>query len=103
MKNNLQERGEAKMEALGGAIQQAVGHVIGNEKMEAKGAAHKVIGNARDEAARVVEHTKGVVEEVVGAAKNKAGHLVGDTNLEVDGKVEQLTGKARQAVNTKAK
>ncbi len=97
--NNLAERGKANVEVVLGAIQEGIGHVIGNEKMEAKGAAHQVVGHARDDAAQAKEHTKGVIEEVVGVAKNKAGHLVGDTSMQVEGKVEELTGKARQVVN----
>jgi uncharacterized protein YjbJ (UPF0337 family) len=98
-KNNMVERGKANMEVLGGTIQEGVGHAIGNEKMEAEGAAHKVVGHARDEAAKAAEHTKGVIEQVVGTAKNKAGEILGDNSLKVEGKVEELTGKARQAVN----
>lgn len=100
-KNNIAERGLGKIEVVGGAIEEAVGGAIGNDKMEARGAAHKVVGHARDNSARSAEHTKGVVEEAVGTAKAKAGHLLGKRSLEVEGKVEALTGKARQAVNTK--
>lgn len=100
-KNNMAERGLGKVEAVAGAIEEAVGEAIGNDKMAARGAAHQVVGHARDDSARTKEHTKGVIEEAVGTAKAKAGQLLGKRGLEVEGKVEALTGKARQAVNTK--
>lgn len=98
-KNNIIERSDAKIEVVAGAIQEAVGHVIGNEKMEAKGAAHQVVGAARGEAARKAEHVKGVVEEVTGAAKAKVGDLLDKPKMEAEGKVLELTGKARQATS----
>lgn len=100
-KNNMAERGKGKVEAAAGAIEKAVGGAIGDDKMAARGEAHKVLGNARDDSARRAEHTKGVIEEAVGTAKAKAGHLLGKRGLEVSGKVETLTGKARQAANNK--
>jgi uncharacterized protein YjbJ (UPF0337 family) len=98
VKSNITKIAQAKVEVAAGSLQEAVGHAIGNEKMEAKGAAHQVTGHAREAAAKNAEHRKGVIEEVVGAAKNEAGHLIGDRGLQVTGKVEVLKGKARQAI-----
>lgn len=99
MKGNLKKRGKAKAEVVGGAIQEAVGHVLGNETMEAKGEARQLVGHAREHAAKVAERTQGVVEEVMGSAKDEAGQLIGNTEMEVKGKLEKLKGKARQATN----
>jgi uncharacterized protein YjbJ (UPF0337 family) len=98
-KNNIIERSDAKVEVAAGVVQEAVGKVIGNEKMEAKGAAHQVVGAARGEVARAAEHLKGAVEQVSGAAKAKIGDILDKPKMEAEGKVVAWTGKARQAVS----
>lgn len=99
MKRNIARRTEAKIEVAAGAVQEKVGQVIGDQEMEAKGVAHQLIGNARNEVAKAAEQAQGVVEEVVGVAKNEAGRLLGDTSLQVEGKVEEIRGKVRKAMN----
>jgi len=99
MKDGIKKRGAAQADVVAGAIQEAVGHVLGNETMEAKGEARQIVGHAREKAAKVAERTQGVVEEVLGTAKDEAGKLLGDTEMEVTGKLKKLKGKARQAAN----
>lgn len=97
--SKIVERAKAKLEVAAGAVTETVGRVVGNEKMEAEGAAHQVIGNARNAKAKAAEHTKGVVEEVIGTVKNKVGRVVGDDSLAAEGKIEEIKGKARQTLN----
>jgi uncharacterized protein YjbJ (UPF0337 family) len=99
LETNLTKRSKANVEVAVGAIQEGLGRVIGDEDMEARGAAHQVVGHARDEAAKAAERIRGRVEEIAGIAKNEAGQLLGDRTTEVEGKVKELTGKARQLVN----
>ena len=98
-KNVVAERGKANVERALGAIQEGVGHVIGDEKMEARGAAHQEIGDARDKAAMTAERIDGAVQEITGVAKHEVGHLRGDTAQQVEGKIQELTGQVRQALN----
>lgn len=87
MGNNLKKRGQAKVEVAAGAVQEAIGHAIGNEEMEAKGIAHQAAGHTKEKVAKVKERVEGMVEGIAGKAK------------QVEGKVVELAGKAKQALN----
>lgn len=99
MKSNLTERAQAAAEIVRGTVEEKVGHLIGNDVLETKGAAHVAEGQARDKLAKTAETVKGVVEEVVGSAKEAVGGLVGDNSTKLNGKVEKAKGKVRQALN----
>ena len=58
-------------------------------------------GEAKQEAAKAAERTKGKVEEIVGAVKNRVGAVVGNDEMQAEGKVKELQGEARQAANKK--
>ncbi len=97
-KSKLAERGEAKIEIVTGAIQEVVGRSIGNDTMEAKGAAHRAAGHARDEVAgapeRKLNRAEAAVEVVAGAAQQAVGRVAGDTTLEAKGKARKVVGTA---------
>ena len=94
-----QKRGEAKAQKLGGKIKGAVGKVIGNEQMEAEGLLAEKKGEAKQEAAKAAERTKGKVEVIVGAVKSKVGEVIGNEQMEAEGKAKELEGEARQKAN----
>ena len=97
--NNVRERSEGKAEELGGKIKQGLGNLIGNEQMEAEGAAKAAKGEARQEAAKAGERIKGKAEEVVGAVKNRVGHVIDNEQMEAEGKLKEIKGDARQEAN----
>lgn len=97
--NNVRERSEGKAEELGGKIKQGLGKLLGNEQMEAEGAAKAVKGEARQEVAKGAERVKGKVEEVVGAVKNRVGHVIDNEQMEAEGKVKEIQGEVRQKSN----
>lgn len=98
-KNILAERGEAKVEIVVGALQEVVGRVIGNDTMQAKGAAHRVTGHARDDAARltkpVATRAEGAVEVAAGAVQAAVGTAIGDDTLKAKGDAHKVVGKAK--------
>ncbi|MYR60486.1 CsbD family protein [Streptomyces sp. SID625] len=53
------EKAEAKTEQAGGAAKEAVGKVLGNERMTAEGKAEKSLGDARE----AKEKTKDVFKD----------------------------------------
>lgn len=87
MKGNLKKRGEAKVEVAAGAVQEAIGHAVGNEEMEAKGIAHQAAGHTKEKVAKAKERVEGIVDEIAGKAK------------QVEGKALEIAGKARRAIN----
>ncbi len=99
MTDNNTNRAKGKLEEIGGTIQKNVGHALGNEKMEIKGAAHEIKGEARQEAAKAGERIKGAVETVVGQVKAGVGKAVGNDRLHAKGKIEEMKGKARKDLN----
>lgn len=99
MTDNNTNRVKGKLEEIGGTIQKNVGHALGNDKMELKGAVHEIKGEAKQVAAKASERVKGTVETVVGAVKASVGEAVGNDRLHAKGKIEELTGKARKELN----
>lgn len=92
-------RGEGVAEELGGKIKETIGHVLGNDEMEASGKARKLEGHAKQEAAKSAERIKGKVEEITGAVKNRVGALIDNEQMQVEGKAKELKGEARQEAN----
>jgi uncharacterized protein YjbJ (UPF0337 family) len=68
-KSNVTRRVEGNVESAAGAVEKTVGQAIGNEHMEAEGAARQAEGNVRVGAAKAAERTKGAVEEVKGKVR----------------------------------
>jgi len=97
--SNASKRDEGAASELGGKIQEGVGKLIGNERIEAEGKARKLKGQAQKETAKAAERSKGKVEEIAGAVKNRVGAFVGDEELEAEGRVKELKGELRQQSN----
>ena len=97
--SNASDRGEGEAQKLGGKIKKGIGKVLGNEQMEAEGAAKELEGESRVEFAKVKERVKGSVEEVAGAIKNRVGHVIDNAQMAAEGKAKELKGEARQKAN----
>jgi uncharacterized protein YjbJ (UPF0337 family) len=97
--SNTSKRIEGAAEELGGKIKGAVGHLIGNEQMEAEGKATELKGEAKQEAAKAGERVKGGLEEAGGAVKKNVGKLIDNEQMEAEGKATELKGEARQKAN----
>lgn len=97
--SNASKRSEGAAEKLGGKIKGGVGKLIGNEQMEAEGAAREAQGRSKEEAAKAAERGKGKVEQVTGAIKNRVGAVIDNEQMQAEGKVRELKGQARQRAN----
>ena len=97
--SNESNKSEGVAQQIGGKIKKVVGQVIGDESMEAAGAAKQAEGIAREEAAKANERGKGKIEEVIGAVKNRVGHVIDNERLAAEGKATELKGEDRQASN----
>ena len=75
-------------EEFKGSLKEGVGKLIGNEKLQAKGAAEKTKGRTKRRAG-------GLAKEVKGTAKEAAGKLTGNIDLEYEGKAQGKAGRAR--------
>ncbi len=97
--NNTTKRIKGAAEQAGGAIKKGVGHLIGDEKMEADGRATELSGEAKQAAAKAAERVKGAVEEGSGAVKHAVGKVLDDKQMAAEGKAKELQGEARQKLN----
>ena len=65
----IEKRAAGATEELGGKIKKNVGHALGNNEMESKGAAKEIQGKARQEVAKAGERVKGAVEKLKGTVR----------------------------------
>jgi uncharacterized protein YjbJ (UPF0337 family) len=93
------KRGEGKAAEVGGAIKKNVGKVIGNEQMEAEGAAKEMKGEAQQESAKAGARTQGAFEKATGAIKNRVGQVIDNEQMAAEGKARELKGEAREKAN----
>lgn len=96
---NAGTRAKGKLEELSGKAKAKLGKAIGNEQMQAEGAARQLRGKATQEVVKAGERAKGKVEEVAGLAKGKLGKLIKNEQMQAEGKLRELKGSARQRVN----
>jgi len=82
-----------------GTIKENVGHTLGNERMEAAGAAQRASGNAEVEAVKAGQQAQGLAERASGRVKDAYGGLTGDSSLQAKGKLENTQGNLRQDLN----
>lgn len=99
MKSNTTQKIEGAAKQVAGKVQNKVGKLVGNRKMEAEGKAKELAGKARKDAAKTAERAKGELEELKGNIKGAAGKAVGNERLQAEGKADELEGKARKAIN----
>ena len=97
--SNASKRSEGAAEKLGGKIKAGMGKLVGNERMEAEGAAKEAKGRDKEQDAKAAERGKGKVEEATGAIKNRVGAVIGNEKMQAEGKVRELKGQARQQAN----
>ena len=96
---NMKKRAQGLVEEAGGKLKRAAGKAIGNQQMQAEGAATELKGTARQEGAKTAERVKGTLEEVTGAAKKHLGSAIDNQQMEAEGKARELKGQGRQAAN----
>ena len=80
-------------------IKKAAGKVLDNEQMEAEGRAQELEGEARQQAAKTAERTKGKFEEAGGAIKSGVGRALDNEQMAAEGEAKKLKGEARQDLN----
>jgi uncharacterized protein YjbJ (UPF0337 family) len=83
-------------EQLAGTVKNKIGHLIGDEKMEAEGKVAELKGKANHEYVKSGEWVKGSVQVLGGTVQNRIGHLIDDEEMEAKGKLLELKGQARQ-------
>ncbi len=97
--SNNSKRAEGKGEEIVGGVQKAVGKVLGDQDLAARGQAHQDVGRTKQAAAKTAETVKGAVEQVVGSVKGAVGDLIDNGEMHANGKAQEAKGKARQAFN----
>jgi len=83
-----------------GAVQENVGYVIGNERIEAEGKSKRDLGQAELEQAKSFHQEKAAGEQMEGAAKETVGSATNDKKMQAEGTGERLKGEARQKISS---
>jgi uncharacterized protein YjbJ (UPF0337 family) len=79
-----------RIDELKGKVQQGLGKLTGNKRLEAE-------GEVRSGTARARRKTKGALRRAGGAVKEGVGKLTGREVTEAEGTAEKLRGQAEQA------
>lgn len=82
-----------------GKIKEETGDALDDRGMEARGAAKKIEGQVRQDAARTMEKAEGAAREVKGAAKEDFGRATGNPRLEDEGIDEKISGNIKKNSN----
>jgi uncharacterized protein YjbJ (UPF0337 family) len=120
--DSVREEASAFGQRVKGAVKDATGDVLDNERLEREGERENAVGRARQATNNVLDETDGVrggtvtrdgrradgtVKEetsalgqrIKGAAKDAAGAVTGDRRLEREGERENASGRERQRNN----
>ncbi|KAK3829066.1 MAG: hypothetical protein J3Q66DRAFT_324276 [Benniella sp.] len=81
-----------------GATKEKIGHVTGNESLEARGAAENAQAHAEQNAQKAHTHAKGVANNVEGAAQKATGHVTGDNSMKARGHFNSALGDTQRNV-----
>ncbi|KAK9814548.1 hypothetical protein WJX72_007726 [[Myrmecia] bisecta] len=87
------------IKAAVGAVKENVGSAIGNEQMQAEGAAKRAEGNTEYKTAQAKGYAEGAADSLVGGLKNTAGKVLGNEQMQAEGKGRELKGDAKKAAN----
>jgi uncharacterized protein YjbJ (UPF0337 family) len=81
-----------------GAVQEAVGKVIGNERMQAEGESKQIDAQQAkaNKHGQTTGRTHGRVDQTVGGAKQHIGSATGNPNLEARGAAQRTEGTANK-------
>ncbi len=97
MAKNSRARGRSQV--IAGNVKQGFGKLIGNQQLEAEGAAEVIEGEANEAAAKLSERVGGAAQELSGTLKQVAGDLIASPGLAAEGHTEINAGKQRQKAN----
>lgn len=93
-------RTEAKKDQFIGHAKENVGHVVGNESLEAKGKTQSGAGQVEETAANITGYVQGVANQVTGAVQGVYNSLAGNTTGEAENKVQEKKGEAQKTFNS---
>jgi uncharacterized protein YjbJ (UPF0337 family) len=87
------------LKELGGRIKEAVGHLLGRERMHAEGRAEELRGRADVETGKVAERAEGAVQEAAGSVKHDVGDVISSGRMAAEGRAKEIEGQVRQHIN----
>jgi uncharacterized protein YjbJ (UPF0337 family) len=93
-------RTEAKKDQFVGHTKENVGHVVGNESLEAKGKTQANAGSVQETAANVAGYVQGAVDQVSGAVKGTINSITGNNSGEAANKAQEKKGEAQKTFNS---
>ncbi|ORX91917.1 hypothetical protein K493DRAFT_316956 [Basidiobolus meristosporus CBS 931.73] len=83
-----------------GYVQETAGSVLGNEQMQAEGAAKQAQADAEYKAAQAQGYAQGAGEKLKGNVKDTVGSAIGNEQMQAEGKAGATKGEARMNLNS---
>ncbi|KAJ9052634.1 glutamate decarboxylase gad1 [Entomophthora muscae] len=100
MSDNGPSKTKATMDSLKGAVQENAGWAIGNEQMQAEGAATRAKADMEYKAAQAEGYAGGVIDSVKGNVKSAVGSAIGNEQMQAEGKASQIKGDVEKKLNS---
>lgn len=82
-----------------GKVKEGVGHMTGNERLEAEGQRDQIAADAKKAGDRAKETVKHGAESAKGKVKEGVGKVTDDDSLTAEGKTEQEAAKLKEKLN----
>jgi uncharacterized protein YjbJ (UPF0337 family) len=95
----MKEQAKGVGQEVGGKIKEETGDALDDRGMEGRGAAKKIEGQVRQDAARPMEKAEGAGRELKGNVKEEFGRATGNPRLENEGTDEKISGNIKKNSN----
>ena len=95
----MKEQAKGVGQEIKGKIKEETGDALDDRGMEARGAAKKIEGQARQDMARPMEKASGAAHEAKGALKEDLGRGTANPRLEAEGRDEKIAGNVKKNNN----
>ncbi|KAJ9053832.1 glutamate decarboxylase gad1 [Entomophthora muscae] len=100
MSDNAPSKISSSFESAKGAIKENAGWAIGNETMQAEGAATRAKADAEYKAAQAQGYAEGTADSFKGSIKDTVGSVIGDSQMQGEGKTSKAKGDAKKSINS---
>ena len=82
-----------------GKVKEGIGHLTGNDRLEAEGKGDQVTADAKKAADKAKDTVKHGAESVKGKVKEGVGKVTDDDSMTAEGKTEQEAAKLKEKLN----
>jgi len=82
-----------------GKVKEGVGHVTGNDQLEAEGQRDQIAAEVKQKAEHAKDTVKHGAQDAKGKVKEGVGHVTGNDQLEAEGEADQAAARLNEDLN----